>query len=65
MTRYADTHLSYPGHIAMSNRSPASKPRGLQPEPDAVRHEQKFRVFRVRENAPSITPDLVAVALDE
>lgn len=39
--------------------------RGLQPTPGGVRYESNFPVFRVRENAPPITLELVAEALDE
>ena len=39
--------------------------RGLAPRADRIGSEDGFPVFTVDPNAPVITPDMVAVALDE
>lgn len=39
--------------------------RGLEPRVVDIRYPDDFPVFRVSENAPPLTPDLVGEALDE
>ena len=39
--------------------------RGLAPRADRIGSEDGFPVFKVDPNAPVITPDMVAAALDE
>jgi hypothetical protein len=39
--------------------------KGLAPRPDRIGSEEGFPVFRVDPDAPVITPEMVAAALDE
>ena len=39
--------------------------RGLQPRPEVAYEHGDFPVFKVRENAPPLTPEMVDEALEE